>query len=272
MNCRTCGTPLPLGAANCPQCGTATPFYAAAMKVAPDDPTIASSFETVAPPPPPNPYGSAAYHVPHESAALAPRAPGPPLPTRAGKRIGLIVGALLFAVLVIGGGLVAWLEYVAQSRAATASVTATATAQAHASATARAVAALQPFPANGTATTVKGTTTATRQEGSNKIVSQMQQGVITGDIMGSYTNEETLTLAADNSGTFSGSISCSCTVTGKSGTLMWSYTGTQAADGSFQGQVFDFHGTGDLARLNGQGTFQGQGDHLTYSCELHFGT
>jgi hypothetical protein len=55
MNCCTCGTPLPLGAANCPQCGTATPFYAAAMKVAPDDPTIASSFETVAPPPPPNP-------------------------------------------------------------------------------------------------------------------------------------------------------------------------------------------------------------------------
>jgi hypothetical protein len=96
---------------------------------------------------------------------------------------------------VIGGGLVAWLEYAAQSRAATASVTATATAQAHASATARAVAALQPFPAHGTATT-----------------------------------------------------------------------------GSFQGQVFDFHGTGDLARLNGQGTFQGQGDHLTYSCELHFGT
>ena len=28
---------------------------------------------------------------------------------------------------------------------------------------------------------------------------------------------------------------------------------------------------GTLASLNGQGTFQGQGDHLTYSCELHFG-
>jgi len=187
MNCRTCGTPLPLGAANCPQCGTATPFYAAAMKVAPDDPTIASSFETVAPPPPPNPYGSAAYHVPHESAALAPRAPGPPLPTRAGKRIGLIVGALLLVVLVIGGGGLAWRMYASESHAATAAGTTTATAQAHASATASAVAASQPFSANGTATIVKSTTTATRQEGSNKIESQMQQGVTTGDIMGSYT-------------------------------------------------------------------------------------
>lgn len=263
MNCRTCGTPLPVGAANCPQCGAATSFYSKTTSVAPDDPTIASSFERVASPLP-NYTGSAGYHNPYESAALAPRAPEPPLPTRSGRLIGLIVGALLLAVLVIGGGAFAWLEYAAQSSAAT--------AQAHASATASALAASQPFPANGSATTVKSTTTSTRQEGSNKIVSETQQGVITGDIVGSYTNEETATLAADNTGTFSGTITCTCTVSGKSGTLTWSYTGTQAADGSFQGHVFNFQGTGDLARLNGQGTFQGQGDHLTYSCELHFGT
>jgi len=51
---------------------------------------------------------------------------------------------------------------------------------------------------------------------------------------------------------------------------MWSFTGTQAADGSFQGQFFDLQGTGDLAKLHGQGTFQGQGDDLTYSSQLHF--
>ncbi len=166
--------------------------------------------------------------------------------------------------------MVAWRMDASTSNAATASVTTTATAQAHASATVSAVATLQPFPAHGSATTLKSTTTATQQDGSNKILSQTQQGVITGDIMGSYTNEETLTLAADNTGTFSGTITCRCTVSGKSGTLMWSYTGTQAADGSFQGQVFNLQGTGDLARLHGQGVFQGQGDHLTYSCELHF--
>ena len=272
MNCRACGTPLPEGAAHCPWCGAATSYSSATTEASPDDPTIASAFEPVAPPPPPNPYGSPAYYNPYASAALTPRAPGAPLPRRSARRIGLPVGVLLLAVFLIGGGVLAWRMYTSASSAATSTVTTTATAQAHASATASAAASSQPFPANGTATTVKSTTTATRQDGSNKIVSQTQQGVTTGDIMGSYTNEETLTLAADNSGTFSGTITCTCTVTGKSGTLMWSYTGTQAADGSFQGQVFNFHGTGDLARLNGQGTFQGQGDHLTYSCELHFGT
>ena len=54
---------------------------------------------------------------------------------------------------------------------------------------------------------------------------------------------------------------------------MWSITGTSAADGSFQGQVFDFHGTGDLANLHGQGTgtVQGQGNHGTYSGQMYFG-
>ena len=260
MNCRTCGTPLPVGVASCPQCGSAISFYSEAT--APDDPTIASAFEPVASPPPPNPYGSPTYDNPYASVALAPLAPPPPSPQRRGKRIGLIVGTVLLALLLIGGGVFAWLEYAAGRSGAPTSVTTTTTASA--------VATLQPFPAHGSATTLKSTTTATQQDGSNKIVSQTQQGVITGDIMGSYTNEETLTLAADNTGTFSGTITCRCTVSGKSGTLLWSYTGTQAADGSFQGQVFDFQGTGDLARLHGQGVFQGQGDHLTYSCELRF--
>ena len=265
MNCRVCGTPLPEGATHCPRCGAATSYYSATTEASPDDPTVASSL-----PPPSNVSGSSPYHNPYESYHVTPLAPPPPSPQRRGKRIGLIVGAVLLTLLLIGGGVFAWLEYAAASNGAPASVTTTATAQAHASATVSAVATLQPFPAHGSATTLKSTTTATKPEGSNKIVSQTQQGVITGDIMGSYTNEETLTLAADNSGTFSGTITCRCTVSGKSGTLMWSYTGTQAADGSFQGQVFDFQGTGDLARLHGQGVFQGQGNHLTYSCELHF--
>lgn len=262
MNCRTCGAHLPDRAANCPQCGAATSFYSEATEAAPDDPTLAASVEAVPPPPPLNLYGSASYHNPYEPDTLAPPAPRSPLPTRSGKRIGLIVGTLLLAVLLIGGGVVAWFVYASASNAAT--------AQAHASTTASAAAASQPFPANGSATTLKSTTTATRQDGSNKIVSMTQQGVITGDLKGSYTNEETVTLAADNTGTFSGTITCTCTVAGKSGILTWSYTGTQAADGSFQGQVFNMQGTGGLAKLHGQGVFQGQGDHLTYSCELHF--
>src|SRR5579859_6110461 len=261
MNCRACGTPLPEGATHCPRCGAATSYSSATTEASPDDPTVASPPETAAPLRlPAHVFGSSPYHNPYEPYQVTPLAPPPPSPQRRGRRIGLIVGALLLVVLVIGGSVLAWRMYASANSAATSAVTTTATAQTHASATTSALAASQPFPANGTATTVKSTTTATRQEGSNKIVSQTQQGVIAGDIMGSDTNEETLTLAADNTGTFSGTITCTCTVTGKSGTLIWSYTGTQAADGSFQGQVFDFRGTGDLARLNGQGTFQGQGD------------
>jgi hypothetical protein len=51
---------------------------------------------------------------------------------------------------------------------------------------------------------------------------------------------------------------------------MWSYTGTSTANGSFQGQDFDVHGTGDLAKLHGQGEFQGQGLQGTYSSQLYF--
>jgi eukaryotic-like serine/threonine-protein kinase len=197
-------------------------------------------------------------------------APPPPSPQRRGKRIGLIVGVVLLVLLLIGGGVFAWLEYAAARNAGAAAAVATATAQAHAIATASAVAASQPFPANGTATTVSSTTTAVRQDGSNKISSITSQSVSYGGIMGSYTSKETSILHPDKTTTFSGSSTCTCTVAGKSGTLMWSFTGTGTADGSFQGQFFDIHGTGDLAKLHGQGTLQGQGDHLTYSSELHF--
>jgi hypothetical protein len=37
MNCRTCGTPLPPGAAYCPRGGAATSFSPAETAVAPDD-------------------------------------------------------------------------------------------------------------------------------------------------------------------------------------------------------------------------------------------
>ena len=269
MNCSACGTQLPEGAAHCPRCGAATPYYYSPTEAAPDDPTVVSSPETVAqPPPPPSVYGSPPYQNPYEPYHVAPLAPPPPSPQRPGKRIGLIVGVVLLVLLLIGGGVFAWLEYSAASNAAAAAAVATTTA--HATATASAVAALQNFTAKGTATTLSSTTTSVRQDGSNTISSITLQSVFYGDITGSFTNEETDILHPDKTVTFSGRSTCTCTVAGKSGILMWSYTGTSTADGSFQGQFFDIQGTGDLAKLHGQGTFQGQGAHSTYSSELHF--
>jgi hypothetical protein len=125
-------------------------------------------------------------------------------------------------------------------------------------------------PDDPTVAGVSSTTTQVVQDGSNKISRITEQWEIDGDVMGSFTVEETAILHPDKTGTSSGAVTCICTVAGKSGTLMWSFTDTGTADGSYQGQFFDFHGTGDLAKLHGQGTFQGQGSQATYAMELYF--
>jgi hypothetical protein len=211
MNCRACGTPLPEGAAHCPWCGAAISYYFATTAAAPDDPTVASSPDTAAPPLPSNVSGSSPYQNPYESYQVTPLAPPPPSPQRRGKR-------------------------------------------------------------KGTATGVSSTTTQVVQDGSNKISRITEQWVAYGGIMGSFTVEETSLLHPDHTATSSGRVTCTCTVAGKSGTLMWSFTDMGTADGSYQGQFFNFYGTGDLAKLHGQGTFQGKGSHATYSTELYFDT
>jgi hypothetical protein len=256
MNCSACGTQLPQGAANCPQCGAATPYYYPSTGAGPNDPTVVSVADTVAQQPPqPTVYGSPPYQNPYEPYNVTPLAPPPPSPKRPGKRIGLIVGVVVLVLLLLGGGVFAWLEY---SSARTAPATPTASA------------ALQHFTAQGTATIVSSTTTSVRQDGQNRIYSLTVQDVSYGDITGSFTSEETSIVHPDNTANFSGRSTCICTVAGKSGTLKWSFRGTSTADGSFQGQFFDLHGTGDLAKLHGQGVFQGQGAHETYSSELYF--
>ena len=155
---------------------------------------------------------------------------------------GIIVGVVLLVLLLLGGGVFAWFRY----------------------------AVVATFPANGTFTIVNITTTSTQQVGQNTISSFTEQGVFNGDLTGSYTLEGTSTLHPDKTSTASETITCTCTVAGKSGTLRFSFTSTSAADGSFQGQSFDYQGTGDLANLHRQGTFQGQGNHGTYTSQLHF--
>lgn len=132
------------------------------------------------------------------------------------------------------------------------------------------LATVQHFTAKGTDTIVSDTTNSVHQDGQNKLYSITEQVVSYGDITGSFTNEETSIVHPDHTTSFSGTSTCTCTVSGKSGTLMWSFSGTSTANGSFQGQFFDIHGTSDLTKLHGQGVFQGQGLHYTYSSELYF--
>jgi hypothetical protein len=256
MNCSACGTHLLQEAANCPQCGAPTPYAYAHANIEPNAPTVVSSLytdPTDAQQPPPTMYGSPSYPNPYDDIPLA---PPPPSPKRPANRVGLIVGVLL-VLLLIGGGGFAWLAYSSANNTPP-------------HATPSATGAAQHFTAKGTSTIVSDTTTSSHQDGQNTINSITEQVVSYGDIAGSFTNQETSIIHSDHTTSFSGSSTCICTVHGKSGTLMWSFSGTSAVNGSFQGQFFDIHGTGDLAKLHGQGVFQGQGLHDTYSSELYF--
>ena len=281
MNCNACGTQLDEGAANCFQCGAAT-------ETAPNDPTVmsVSSFVAQQPPVPTmygsQPYGAALsspydspsygaasqlsygpspYQNPYEPYAVAQPA-RPSSPQGSGNRIGIIIGVVLVVLILIGGGVFALVGYSSARNAATAAANATASANA----------AQQHFTVRGNFTILSRTNISVRQDGQNKIYSYTQQGVDSGDITGSFTEEEISIVHPDNTANFSGTSTCTCTVAGKSGSFIYSYTGTSTANGSFQGQTFDGHGrgTGDLARLHGQGVFQGQGAHGTYSSELYF--
>ncbi len=256
MYCQVCGTELSAEARACPNCGTPTPASYANASASPYDPTIPSvsgSSPTVinTPPPPPTQYGA----NPYENYAPGPypvnpyEAPPQVPPRRRGNRIGIIVGVVILVLLLLGGGVFAWLRY---STAGT------------------------NLTANGTFTITNTTYTNSSQDGQNKIYSYIQHGVNYGDLAGSFTNQETSTLYPDNTSTFSGGSTCTCTIAGKSGTLMYSISGTSTANGSIQGKIFDFQGTGDLANLHGQGTFQGQGSNGTYQGtyaeQLQFGS
>ena len=269
MDCQVCGTQLPSEAKACPNCGTLTPAYYADSGASPHDPTIPAGSGSppyvISAPPPSAPYASNPYDMSLQSPYnVNPyEAPRPPTPQRPANRVGIIVGLVILVLVLIGGGVFGWLAYSSARNAAAATAQATATAQAIATATAN-------FTAKGTFTILSRTNISVRQDGQNRIYSYTQQEVDYGDVTGSLTVEETSIVHPDNTANFSGTSTCTCTVAGKSGTLIYSYTGTSTANGSFQGQTFDGHGTGDLAKLHGQGTFQGQGLHGTYSSELHF--
>ena len=244
MYCQVCGTQLPSEARACPNCGTLTPASSANASVSPYDPTIpaaSDSSPTVmsTPPPPPTQYGANPYaNYPQSSYPVNPyEAPAPLPPRRPSNHVGIIIGVVILVLLLIAGGVFAWLRY------------ATASAM---------------FTANGTFMISNTTTTNTQQNGQNTISTSTLQGVLSGDLSGSFTQEETATNYPDNTSTFSARVTCICTVAGKSGSLMYSVSGTGAADGSFKGQTSDYQGTGDLANLHGQGTFQGQGSNGTY--------
>jgi hypothetical protein len=101
---------------------------------------------------PQNPYSASPY-APYSSLPLTPTPPSLPTVQRSGNRVGIIVGVVVLVLIVISGGVFAFLQYSAARNAAAAAAAAQATATAHtqATATASASAALQnPYTHSGT--------------------------------------------------------------------------------------------------------------------------
>ncbi len=178
MQCRLCGTELPIEAAHCPNCGAVTPYQVSASGVSPYDLTTTSPASSTPPQAPANGSGSPLNGVPQQNPYApvnpyeVPQLPPPPPPLqRRGNRTWLIVGTIVLVCVIVVGGVVALLRSggqgssstpsptiapaqataTAQARTtATATSTLTATAQANATATASVTAAnSNPYPPGG---------------------------------------------------------------------------------------------------------------------------
>lgn len=142
MQCRTCGVPLPSGAAFCTNCGTATPYNLSGQAIPEAQPAGPSQYQpnneplpsynpAQFPPQPgqagiaPTVYGGPSYDAPTEndyappppppfnpySAPYAPTPgsfipPGQP-PRRQGPKVGLIIGIVAIVLLLVAGGIIA---------------------------------------------------------------------------------------------------------------------------------------------------------------------
>lgn len=122
------------------------------------------------------------------------------------------------------------------------------------------------IPASGTFVDVP-TSTQVRMADGNLIITQTVTQTLTGTFTGTASQHTTTVVHRTGAANFHGAETCTCTVAGKSGSLVLGFSGTGAPDGSFEGQFVIISGTGDLANLNGRGTIQSPN---TYTGVIHF--
>ncbi len=135
-------------------------------------------------------------------------------------------------------------------------------------------AALATTPLTGTGAFTPAappTTISTRSADGNTIVTQIQKFVDTGVETGTETDTVTFIFHPGGTFNFNADVAFTGTVAGRSGTLAQRFEGTGDA-ATFNGQIETLSGTGDLANLRGQGTFEGSSTTGagTYTFHYHF--
>src|SRR5690348_14394498 len=97
MQCSSCGTQIPVGAAFCPNCGRVTPYQMSDSSVTPDTPTSLSSS------PHTPPYQSSAYPPLNPYEVSVPPPPPPP-PQHRRLSVGRAILLIILMLLLIGAG------------------------------------------------------------------------------------------------------------------------------------------------------------------------
>jgi hypothetical protein len=122
------------------------------------------------------------------------------------------------------------------------------------------------MPASGTYVDVV-TSTQVRMADGNLIITQTISQTLMGTFIGTASQQATTVVHRTGAANFFGAETCTCTVAGKTGSLVIGFSGTSAPNGSFEGQFVIVSGTGDLANLNGRGTIQSPN---VYTGVIHF--
>lgn len=110
----------------------------------------------------------------------------------------------------------------------------------------------QPAAASGTFAVLSITSFVARPVGGNTFIEQTTAGVFSGTLTGTFEDEISASVHPNGVVGARGTITCTCTFAGKSGTLEFVQvsTGDFAAQ-AFEGRAIITRGTGDLSGLQG---------------------
>jgi Protein of unknown function (DUF3224) len=136
-----------------------------------------------------------------------------------------------------------------------------------------AASATEPQIAHGTFDFAVVAVTSVHPADGNLLITQTLRGSLAGDASGSVDEVEQLVVHPTGEAEFQGTDVCSCTVAGRSGTVIDRIEGRVAADGQLTGTVRIISSNGGLAGLHFEGDIAGPtiGPNAgTYTIRLHF--
>lgn len=133
--------------------------------------------------------------------------------------------------------------------------------------------ATSPTPANGNITRVSFTPTIVKNADGNTFIDFIMVSSFSGTFTGITNDVGTAVLRPTGDFTFNFLSTFNGTVDGKSGTVVFRVAGKGeggTTNGTARGQFVILRGTGELANLHGQGSFEGEAGVATYSARIHF--